>query len=215
MSASRRSGLASASCRSSSTKAAPSSTGRVVQPGCSQTSTSTWTPSNNRVARTVRSQAAPAAGRRPIPGRRPRPRPGCRARVSAPRRSAATPGRRGSAHLGAPPRTARATAWPRTQLIRSRGGGRSQTQVARGAAIGSAQPLDDRHVGLSAALAHRLQAVAAAGALELVEQRGHERAPVAPIGWPRAMRAAVDVDLVGVGAGLLQPRPARRTRTPR
>src|SRR5437867_2978398 len=37
-----------------------------------------------------------------------------------------------------------------------------------------AEPLDDRRVGHAPALAHRLQAVAAAGALELVEQGGHE-----------------------------------------
>src|SRR5688572_19940328 len=36
------------------------------------------------------------------------------------------------------------------------------------------EPLDDRDVGLPAALAHGLEAVAAAGALELVEQGGHE-----------------------------------------
>src|ERR1700686_1885762 len=37
-----------------------------------------------------------------------------------------------------------------------------------------AEALDDGGVGLPAALAHRLQAVAAAGAFELVEERGHE-----------------------------------------
>src|SRR4051812_47910718 len=36
------------------------------------------------------------------------------------------------------------------------------------------QTLDDRHVGLTAAFAHRLQAIAAAGALELVQQRRHQ-----------------------------------------
>src|SRR5438045_1444676 len=38
----------------------------------------------------------------------------------------------------------------------------------------SLQALDDGDVGLAAALAHGLQAEAAAGALELVQQRGHE-----------------------------------------
>src|SRR5258708_26951488 len=36
------------------------------------------------------------------------------------------------------------------------------------------EPLDDRDVGLAAALAHCLEAVAAAGALQLVEESGHE-----------------------------------------
>src|SRR5512132_4070057 len=34
------------------------------------------------------------------------------------------------------------------------------------------EALEDRHVGLAAALAHRLEAVAAAGALQLGQQRG-------------------------------------------
>ena len=49
-------------------------------------------------------------------------------------------------------------------------------------ARGELQALDDGGVGHAAALAHRLQAVAAAGALELVEQRRHEAGARAPSG---------------------------------
>src|SRR5262245_60364526 len=38
----------------------------------------------------------------------------------------------------------------------------------------ASEPLDDRHVGLAAALAHGLQPIAATGPLELVEQGGHD-----------------------------------------
>ena len=80
---------------------------------------------------------------------------------------------------------------------------------------GSAEALDDRDVGLAAALAHRLQAVAAAGALELVEQRRHEP------GAGRADRVAerdataVDVDLLQRARRAPATRRARRRRTPR
>src|SRR5574338_384505 len=67
------------------------------------------------------------------------------------------------------------------------------------------EPLQDRHVRLPAALAHRLQAVAAASALELGEQRRHE----APAGRADRVaerdRAAVHVHLREVRAELLLP----------
>ena len=77
------------------------------------------------------------------------------------------------------------------------------------------QPLDDGGVGHAAALAHRLQAVAAAGALELVEQRGHELGAGAAERVTEGDRAAVDVHLAHVGVVLLLPREHDRARTPR
>jgi NAD(P)H-dependent flavin oxidoreductase YrpB (nitropropane dioxygenase family) len=57
--------------------------------------------------------------------------------------------------------------------------------------------LDDGDVGLAAALAHRLEAVAAAGALELVEQGGHEtHTGGAAQRMAEGDGAAVDVDLL-------------------
>src|SRR6202046_5406221 len=44
----------------------------------------------------------------------------------------------------------------------------------RDASGASSEALDDRGVGLAAALAHRLQAVPAADALELMQQLGHQ-----------------------------------------
>ena len=49
------------------------------------------------------------------------------------------------------------------------------------------EPLDDRHVGLAAALAHGEQSVPAAGALQRRSSVVISRAPVAPSGWPSAM----------------------------
>ena len=60
-------------------------------------------------------------------------------------------------------------------------------------------PLDDRGVGQAAALAHRLQAVAAAGALELVEQRRHQLRARRAERVAERDRAAVDVGLGEVG----------------
>ena len=77
------------------------------------------------------------------------------------------------------------------------------------------QPLDDRDVRLAAALAHRLQAVAAVRALELVEQRGHEPGAGGAERMPERDRAAVDVHLGEVGVRFLLPGDARPTRTPR
>jgi hypothetical protein len=62
-----------------------------------------------------------------------------------------------------------------------------------------AKALDDGGVGHAAALAHRLEAVAAAGALELVEQGGHELGARAAERVAEGDGAAVDVDLAHVG----------------
>src|SRR3954468_21203789 len=77
-------------------------------------------------------------------------------------------------------------------------------------ARGLGQALDDGGVGLAAALAHRLQAVAAAGALELVQERRHQPGPGRPQRVAERDRAAVHVDLGQVGAGLLLPREHHR-----
>src|SRR6476659_6549528 len=71
---------------------------------------------------------------------------------------------------------------------------------------GSSEPFDDGGVGETAALAHRLQAVAAAGALELVEQRGHETRTGAAERVAERDRAAVHVHTLHVGVVLLRPR---------
>src|SRR5918994_5152225 len=65
----------------------------------------------------------------------------------------------------------------------------------------SAQALDDGGVGHAAALTHRLQAVAAPGALELVEQRGEQLVARAPERVAEGDGAAVHVGLRQVAAG--------------
>src|SRR3954451_12367717 len=57
------------------------------------------------------------------------------------------------------------------------------------------QAFDDRHVGLAPTLAHGLQAVAAARALELVEHRRHQPRAGGAERVPECDGAAVDVDL--------------------
>src|SRR3954470_17871755 len=69
----------------------------------------------------------------------------------------------------------------------------------------SAEALDDGGVGHAAALAHRLQAVTAAGALELVHQRGHELGAGAAERVTERDGAAVRVHLAHVGVVLLLP----------
>src|SRR3954447_19136107 len=71
---------------------------------------------------------------------------------------------------------------------------------------GSAQAFDDGGVGHAAAFAHRLEAVATAGALELVEQGGHELGARAPERVSESDGTAVDVDLAHVRMVLLLPR---------
>src|SRR5689334_25303681 len=66
--------------------------------------------------------------------------------------------------------------------------------------------LDDGDVGLAAALAHRLQPVSAAGALELGEHRGHQPRAGGADRVAQRDRPAVRVDLRRVGAGLGEPR---------
>src|SRR5690349_13108525 len=67
------------------------------------------------------------------------------------------------------------------------------------------QPLEDRDVGLAAALAHDLEAVAAAGALELVEQGGHQAGAGGADRVAEGDAAAVDVDLLVRDVELLHP----------
>src|SRR5947199_3689851 len=84
-----------------------------------------------------------------------------------------------------------------------------KTRVPSGISIIRAtglEPLDDGDVGLAAALAHRLQAVAAAGALELVQQRGHEPGAGRAERVAETDRTAVHVDLVEIGLRLSLPR---------
>src|SRR3954471_22190441 len=77
--------------------------------------------------------------------------------------------------------------------------------TTRSASYTSAQALDDRGVGHAAALAHRLETPAAAGALELVEQGGHQPATRAAERVPERDRAAIHVHLLHVRAVLLLP----------
>src|SRR5438270_7799956 len=70
----------------------------------------------------------------------------------------------------------------------------------------TAEPFDDGDVGLAAAFAHGLQAVAAAGALELVEQGCHQADAGGAQRVAQGDGATVDVDLGEVGARLPLPR---------
>src|SRR5690606_38124530 len=67
------------------------------------------------------------------------------------------------------------------------------------------EALDDGGVGEAAALAHRLEAVAAAGSLELVEQRRQQLGARAAERVAQRDGAAVDVRLAEVVACLLLP----------
>src|SRR5574341_863251 len=67
------------------------------------------------------------------------------------------------------------------------------------------QPLDDGGIGHAAALAHRLEAVPAATALQLVQQRGHQLGAAGAQRMAKRDRAAVDVGALEVGAGLALP----------
>src|ERR671910_680079 len=83
--------------------------------------------------------------------------------------------------------------------------GRRPARACCGVAEPGSEPFDDGDVGLASALAHRLQAPAPAGALELIEQRGHEPGAGGAQRVPEGDGAAVDVDLGRVGAGLAPP----------
>src|SRR5262245_62111482 len=72
------------------------------------------------------------------------------------------------------------------------------------------EALEDRHVRLAAALAHGLEAVAAAGALQLGQQGGHQPGAGGAERVAEGDGAAVDVDLGVVGAGVLEPRHHHR-----
>src|ERR1700692_4647054 len=69
----------------------------------------------------------------------------------------------------------------------------------------SAESLEDRGVGLAAALAHGLQAVPAAAALQLVPQLGGQDGAGGAERVAERDRAAVDVRLLRRRAGLLLP----------
>src|SRR6202044_3546213 len=75
------------------------------------------------------------------------------------------------------------------------------------------EPLDDRGVGHPAAFAHGLQAVAAAGGLKVVQQRGHQLGSGAAERVAQGDRAAARVEPVLVGTELL--RPGQRDRRER
>ena len=70
--------------------------------------------------------------------------------------------------------------------------------------------LEDRGVGLAAALAHRLQAVADAVVAHVVEQRRRQPRARRAERVAERDRAAVGVEPAGVGAGLVQPRERHR-----
>src|SRR3982074_2417866 len=66
-------------------------------------------------------------------------------------------------------------------------------------------PVDDGGGPDPAAAAHRLQPVAEVAPLQLVQQVVHEPRAGSPERVPDRNRAAVDVHLLGIGAGLLEP----------
>ena len=70
---------------------------------------------------------------------------------------------------------------------------------------GYSEPLDDGDVGLTAAFAHGLQAVALARALELMEHRGHQAGAGRAEGVAKRDGAAVHVGLGVVVSDVLQP----------
>src|SRR5690554_1275026 len=64
---------------------------------------------------------------------------------------------------------------------------------------GASHPLDDRGVGHATALAHRLEAVPAAGPLQLVEQGGHEACTRGPEGMTECDGTTIDVGALPQG----------------
>src|SRR5207248_2004394 len=115
----------------------------------------------------------------------------------------ARPRRRSRAHRRPPRRIAlHQLAWcrPRTCVV---WGGRA---ARNDAGSDDLQALDDGDVGLAAAFAHGLEAVTPAGALELVEQRGHEAGTSGAERVTEGDGAAVHVDLAEVEPGFLLPR---------
>ena len=75
------------------------------------------------------------------------------------------------------------------------------SSVGRGSDV---DELQDGGVGHAAALAHRLQAVAGAGVAHPVDHRRHQAGTGATEGVAQGDRAAVRVELVGVGADVTQ-----------
>src|SRR5690606_11406992 len=78
----------------------------------------------------------------------------------------------------------------------------ARTELARSEL---AEALDDGDVGLAAALAHGLEAVAAAGLLEVVEHRGHQASTGGAERVAESDGAAHRVHLRHVGVQLLLP----------
>src|ERR1700675_5022351 len=90
--------------------------------------------------------------------------------------------------------------------IRTARGTGSRTRLWGGSGSGVPEPLDDGGVGHAATLAHGLEAPAAAGALQLVEQGDHEPRARRAERVPERDRPAVHVDLAHVRVVLLLPR---------
>ena len=134
----------------------------------------------------------------------------CATATSTSRASSSTP------RASSPPAatTSSRPGWP-AATERFSSGSWSHGRPISGPKTGYAEALDDGGVGHAAALAHRLQAVAAAGALELVEQRGHQPGAGAAERVAEGDGAAVDVDLAPCRGGAPSPTPARPRRTPR
>jgi hypothetical protein len=80
--------------------------------------------------------------------------------------------------------------------VRTASHGRGVRGGGTKAAAASAEALDDRGIRLATALAHGLQAIPAAGALELVQQLGHQDRAGGPERVPERDRAAVGVGLL-------------------
>src|ERR1700722_17168016 len=87
----------------------------------------------------------------------------------------------------------------RTELPLTSTMGKSSGQSSR------LEQFEDRRVGLAAAFAHGLQAVADAVVAHVVHQRGHQPGAAAAERVPDRDRAAVDVQRLGVGVELGQP----------
>src|SRR3954465_6741383 len=67
------------------------------------------------------------------------------------------------------------------------------------------EALDDRHVGRAAALAHRLKAVASAGAFQRVQHGGEKLCAGGSQRVTKGNRPTTRVDLRRVGSRLLEP----------
>src|SRR5271165_5838812 len=73
------------------------------------------------------------------------------------------------------------------------------------------QPLDDGDVGLAAALAHRLETVTPPGALQFMQQRGHQARPCTADRMAERDCPAIGVDPLWIGVELGEPRQNHRS----